>query len=193
MLKLCLNTSEETEPWHPRIVLDETQNSELNELLTEINESAYKMPESPSKVWQYIESEMSNFIIDSENEVPDVVQIFNFIKRITFSCKMEPEIPIISLVYIEWLANSQNILINEENWKGVILTTLCLGSKIWDDDSLENEHFPKVLPEFPIKLFSTLEKTYLGLIDFKMKVKGSEYAKAMFTLISLADEEILRP
>lgn len=50
MLKLCLNTSEETEPRHPRIVLDETQNSELNELLTEINESAYKMPESPSKV-----------------------------------------------------------------------------------------------------------------------------------------------
>ena len=186
MLKLCLNTSEETEPWHPRIVLDETQNSELNELLTEINESAYKMPESPSKVWQYIESEMSNFIIDSENEVPDVLQIFNFIKRITFSCKMEPEIPIISLVYIEWLANSQNILINEENWKGVILTTLCLGSKIWDDDSLENEHFPKVMKDVTLKEINTFEWILLDLIGYDLVVKGAEYAKYFFILRTIA-------
>lgn len=45
MIKLCNTSSEESEPQHPRIVLSD--NSELNELLTEINESAYKMPESP--------------------------------------------------------------------------------------------------------------------------------------------------
>lgn len=109
---------------------------------------------------------MNNFILDNESELPDLIFIFNFIKRITFSCKMEPEIPIISLVYIERLLNTQKVLMNEENWRGILLTTLCLGSKIWDDDSLENEHFPKVLPEYPIKVFSMLEKTYLGLVNF---------------------------
>jgi len=75
-------------------------------MLTEINESAYKMPESPSKCWLWVESEMSNFIIDADDSAPDVIIIYNFIKRVTFSCKMEPEIPVISLVYIERLMTS---------------------------------------------------------------------------------------
>lgn len=108
-----------------------------------------------------------------------------------FSSKMEPEIPIISLVYIERLLWMWNVLMNEENWKGLVLITLCLGSKIWDDDSLENEHFPKVLPEFPVKLISKLEKSYLDLVCFDLKIWGGEYGKALFTLISLADQEIL--
>jgi len=50
---------------------------------------------------------MANFIIDCEEskEAPDSVLIYNFIKWIAFSCKMEAEIPVISLVYIEWLLN----------------------------------------------------------------------------------------
>lgn len=81
---------------------------------------------------------------------------------------MEPEIPILSLIYIERIMNKQNVLINEENWKGLVLTTLCIGSKVWDDDSLENEHFPKVLPEFPMRLISKLEKSFLELVQFDL-------------------------
>jgi len=136
---------------------------------------------------------MSNFIIEAEEkEVPDIVTLYNFIKRVTVSSKMESEIPILSLIYIERLMSKQGVLINEDNWKGIVLTTLCLGSKIWDDDSLENEHFPKVLPEFPLRLISRLEKSFLELVEFDMRIKGSVYAKTLFTLVSLADEEIMK-
>ena len=58
---------------------------------------------------------------------------------------METEIPVVSLVYIEKLLLSTGILLNKWNWRRVTLICLCLASKIWDDDSLENVHFPKVM------------------------------------------------
>ena len=49
-----------------------------------------------------------------------------------------------------WLQVSQNISklkrgdakLNFSNWKRLTLISLILASKIWDDDSLENVHFP---------------------------------------------------
>ena len=85
----------------------------------------------------------------------------------------------------------KEILINEDNWRGLVLTPLCLGSKVWDDDSLENEHFPKVLPGISLKEVSRLEKTFLGLLDFDIVIRGKEYAQALFILQSLADQQAL--
>jgi len=101
---------------------------------------------------------------------------------------MEAEIPIISLVYIQKLMEMKEILINEKNWRGLVLTTLCIGSKIWDDDSLENEHFPKVLSGITLKEISRLEKTFLNLLDFDIVIRGKEYAQSLFILQSLADQ-----
>lgn len=73
------------------------------------------------------------------------------------SAKMENEIPIICLVYLERLLEKTGILINCENWRRLTLISLCLASKIWDDDSLENVHFPRVMPELTLKLINRLE------------------------------------
>lgn len=70
---------------------------------------------------------------------------------------MESEIPIISLIYIEKLLRKCGVLVNCHNWRRIVLTTLCIGSKIWDDDSLENIHFPKVMYDVTLKDISTLE------------------------------------
>jgi hypothetical protein len=70
---------------------------------------------------------------------------------------MENEIPIISLVYLERILIKTGLLINKENWKRLTLISLCLGSKIWDDDSLENVHFPKVMPDVSLKMINKLE------------------------------------
>ena len=42
--------------------------------------------------------------------------------------------------------------LTERNWRNLILITLIEGSKIWDDQSLENHSFAKV-----IKPYTTLE------------------------------------
>ena len=79
--------------------------------------------------------------------MPSEKYIADYCKYVTIACKMEIEIPIVCLVYIEKLLLSTGILLNKYNWRRIVLICLCLASKIWDDDSLENVHFPKVMSD----------------------------------------------
>lgn len=76
---------------------------------------------------------------------------------------------------------------NHTNWKRLTLISLILASKIWDDDSLENIHFPQVLPDTKLKEISSLEKVFLQLTDFDLVIRGAEYAKYYFVLKTFAD------
>ena len=69
---------------------------------------------------------------------PSAEDIANYGKYVTVSSKMENEIPIIALVYVERILRKTGILINKYNWKRILLVCLCVASKVWDDDSLEN-------------------------------------------------------
>lgn len=119
---------------------------------------------------------------------PSEADIYEYCRYVTSSCKMENEIPIICLVYLERLLTKIGVLLNNENWKRLTLISLCLGSKIWDDDSLENVHFPKVMSDVSIRMINILEKTFLEFIDYDLVVKGSEYAKYYFILRTLTND-----
>ena len=119
---------------------------------------------------------------------PSEAAIANYCKYVTISCKMENEVPVICLVYLERLLLSTGILLNKWNWKRVVLICLCLASKIWDDDSLENVHFPKVLQDVTLNEICKLEQLFLEFIDFKLVIKGAEYAKYYFIMRTLAEE-----
>jgi hypothetical protein len=99
---------------------------------------------------------------------------------------MENEIPVVCLVYVEKLMLSTGILLNKYNWRRMLLICLCLASKIWDDDSLENVHFPKVMPDVTNYEINKLEQIFLEFIDYKLVIRGSEYAKYYFILKTLA-------
>lgn len=101
---------------------------------------------------------------------------------------MENEIPIICLVYLERLITKTGILLTIENWRRLTLISLCIGSKIWDDDSLENVHFPKVMPDVSLKMINQLEHQILEFLDYDLVIKGSEYAKYYFILRTLSEE-----
>ena len=70
---------------------------------------------------------------------------------------MENETPIIALIYLERLLRKAQILVNKFNWKRFTLSTMCIASKVWDDDSLENVHFPQVMPEVNVTMINQLE------------------------------------
>jgi hypothetical protein len=95
---------------------------------------------------------------------------------------MEKEIPILCLIYLERFTKKTGMLINYSNWKRLTLITLVLASKIWDDDSLENVHFPQVMSDVTLKEISGLEQVFLRLIDFDLVIRGAEYAKFYFVL-----------
>lgn len=120
--------------------------------------------------------------------IPVEEDIYNYCTYVTQSCKMENEIPIICLVYLERLILKTGILLTINNWKRLTLICLCIGSKIWDDDSLENIHFPKVMADVDLKLINKLEEQFLEFIDFDLVIKGSEYAKYYFILRTLSED-----
>ena len=120
--------------------------------------------------------------------MPSERYIADYCKYVTISCKMENEIPIVCLVYLEKLLISTGILLNKYNWRRITLICLCLASKIWDDDSLENVHFPKVMSDVTNFEINKLEQLFLEFIDYKLVIKGSEYAKYYFILRNLADD-----
>lgn len=120
--------------------------------------------------------------------MPTEKYIAEYCKYVTIACKMENEIPVVCLVYLEKLLLTTGILLNKWNWRRIVLICLCLASKIWDDDSLENVHFPKVMSDVTNAEVNKLEQLFLEFIDYKLVIKGSEYAKYYFILRSLADD-----
>ena len=129
--------------------------------------------------------------LDWRVKEPTEADIADYCKYVTISCKMENEIPIICLIYIERLLMNTGILLNKYNWQRVILCCLCLSSKIWDDDSLENVHFPKVMPNVTNNEINKLEQAYLEFLDFKLVIKGSEYAKYYFIMRTLSEDVVV--
>lgn len=122
------------------------------------------------------------------SERPTQEEIYYYAKYIVLASRMEREIPIIALAYIERLLTKVGILLNHWNWRRIILVCLIEASKIWDDESLENIHFPKAMPDITLKEVNNLEKIYLDLIDYDLVVKGTDHAKYYFILRAMAKE-----
>ena len=122
---------------------------------------------------------------------PSIEDIAAYSKYVTIASKMENEAPVVALVYIERILLKTGILVNKYNWKRILLVCLCVASKVWDDDSLENVHFPKVMSDVTINMINKLEEIFLDLfLDYDLVVKGSEYAKYYFIMRSLADDQM---
>tara|TARA_B110000285_G_C15122787_1_gene618213 strand:- start:315 stop:1082 length:768 start_codon:yes stop_codon:yes gene_type:complete len=128
---------------------------------------------------------------DEEMEIYDPTEedIAAYGKYVTIASKMENEAPIIALVYIERILLKTGILVNKYNWKRILLVCLCVASKVWDDDSLENVHFPKVMADVSLVMLNRLEQIFLDLfLNYDLVVKGSEYAKYYFIMRTLAND-----
>jgi len=119
-------------------------------------------------------------------QTPDPQAIFEFAANIMILTKMEKEVIIISLIYMERFIFNTGVLINSRNWKRILFTSLIIASKIWDDDSFENNHFAQVFTHLKIGEINLLERTFLELINYKVYVKCSEYFKYFFIIKSIA-------
>ena len=117
---------------------------------------------------------------------PDPQQIFEFCANVMCLTKMEKEVIIITLIYIERLMFNTGLLLTSRNWRRISFTAMIIASKIWDDDSFENNHFAQVFTHLSIGEINLLERTFLELINYKVYVKCSEYFKYFFIIKSIA-------
>ena len=113
---------------------------------------------------------------------PEPQTIFDFMADIIILTKMEKEVIILSLIYIERLIFNTGLLINSRNWRRILLTSMIIASKIWDDNSFENTHFSQVFANLGVGEINTLERIFLELINYKVFVKQSEYFKYLLLL-----------
>ena len=130
--------------------------------------------------------ELGNSQVNMEN--PSIEEIYYYCKYVLITGRMEKEIPILCLIYLERFTRKTGLLINYSNWKRLTLIALTIASKVWDDDSLENVHFPQVMADITLKEISGLEQVFLRLIDFDLVIRGAEYAKFYFVLKTFAKD-----
>lgn len=75
--------------------------------------------------------------------------------------------------------------IQPTNWRPLILCSLLVAQKVWDDRYLSNDDFAYIYPFFVTKEINRLEQKFLELIQYNVTVKASLYAKYYFELRSL--------
>ncbi|OMJ88288.1 hypothetical protein SteCoe_9786 [Stentor coeruleus] len=121
--------------------------------------------------------------------IPGEDEIYNISKNILIRSQMEKECSIICLIYIERLRTMTGIYPTECNWKRLLFLCLVLASKIWDDKTYENQNFADVFSNITLRELNAMEVTFLNLVDYKVGVNKSEYAKFYFLLRTFTDKK----
>jgi hypothetical protein len=120
---------------------------------------------------------------------PDEESVYNYVKNLIVRGQIELEVPIVSLVYLERLVAKSGIRLNPNNWKKIIFIVFVEASKVWDDESFENNSFAMAFSNYPVQEINRLEAGFLTLIDYSLTVSSSDYAKAYFLLRTYAQDK----
>ncbi|KAJ5080797.1 cyclin y isoform a [Anaeramoeba ignava] len=116
---------------------------------------------------------------------PNLKELRTFIENIQSSAELPSEVLIISLIYIERLIKKTGIKLNKFNWRKIVLSSLLLSLKVWDDFSVWNIDWIEMFPEISIQEMNELEKKFLEFISYQVLVSGNTYAKYFFEIESL--------
>merc|ERR1719233_2243896 len=121
----------------------------------------------------------------SSAPVPTADQINNFLSRIFGKLSLSVECAIVALLYAERLMSQGKIAMNGRNWRPILLASILMASKLWDDLSSWNIEFAQLFPIFSVKEINMLEKLFLQEINYNLFISGTEYARYYFALRGL--------
>jgi len=121
----------------------------------------------------------------SSAPVPTADQINNFLSRIFGKLSLSVECAIVALLYAERLMSQGKIAMNGRNWRPILLASILMASKMWDDLSSWNIEFAELFPIFNLNEINQLEKLFLQEINYNLFISGTEYARYYFALRGL--------
>ena len=121
---------------------------------------------------------------------PTVENIFEFVKALFDCAQFSPECCIISLVYVNRLIAFTTMPLQPTNWRPILLCSLLISQKVWDDRYLSNSDFAYIYPFFTTDEINKLEQKFLEALQYSVTVKSALYAKYYFELRGLFNESV---
>jgi hypothetical protein len=121
---------------------------------------------------------------------PTIDNIFEFIKALFDCAQFSPECCIISLIYINRLIAFTGLPLHTTNWRPIVLCSLLVAQKVWDDRYLSNADFAYIYPFFTTEEINALEQKFLELLNYSVTIKPALYAKYYFELRGLFNDNI---
>ena len=126
---------------------------------------------------------------------PQVPEIYAFLKSIFDLARFSPECNTISLILINRLLTFTNMSFTQYNWRPLMLSSLLVSQKIWDDSCLANVDFPVLWgvacpaakQALDVKAVNHMEAKYLELLQFNVYVSSGLYARYYFELRTLLE------
>merc|ERR1712146_138041 len=89
---------------------------------------------------------------------PSEDAIFHTIKSIYGVAEFSPECLVISLLFIERLRSLTGISLLMSNWQPILLASMVVAQKVWDDQSLLNVDFSVICNAYTLQDINNLEK-----------------------------------
>lgn len=122
-------------------------------------------------------------------EMPEVNTIFLFLAVMFNTEQLSAESGIMMLAYIDRIIATSGLTLHATNWRRVVLSTLLLATKVWEDEEVWNADWQSVFPCITSQDLGRMERKLLNLLQFNVSLKASEYAKYYFELRTLAEKQ----
>eukprot|EP00033_Pygsuia_biforma_P003216 GCRY01003527.1.p1 GENE.GCRY01003527.1~~GCRY01003527.1.p1 ORF type:complete len:386 (-),score=96.53 GCRY01003527.1:793-1950(-) len=144
---------------------------------------------SPAKRYLPLFDENNHPITEEGPIAPNEENIFEFVNTIFQAAKLSSECAVILMVYLERLVTLSGLTLDETNWKWVVLGSIMLAAKVWDDMAVWNVDFLDSFPNLSVQTLNRIEREFLGLLKFNVVVSGSVYAKYYFDLRAISEKK----
>jgi hypothetical protein len=145
---------------------------------------------------KYIKENPENFDeerIELLRKIPSQEDMFSFIEALYDIAQFSGECCVICLIYINRIIALTSMPLIQTSWRPIILISLMVAQKMWDDKYLSNSDFNTIYPFFDNKQLNVLEMKFLELIQYNTHIKFSIYTKYYLELKSLVPDFPLKP
>jgi len=116
------------------------------------------------------------------NVLPSIETITHFINTVFKVEKLTAEPGVMCMIYINRVVDRTKITFHPCNWRRLVLSSLILASKVWEELAVWNVDFLDLFPNISVRDLNRLEKYVLRYLDFNVFIGSSEYVKAFFEL-----------
>ena len=144
-----------------------------------IENQCKRTPGKTNSVVKKVNSVFFEEVIDEPNEK----NVYNWVRVVISKGRIEKEAVVNGIVYLERYVDKSEMTVLPESWRRLTFIALFLASKL---GKFHKQEFLEIYSEEEI---DSMERAFLILIEFNLKIRQSEYAHAYFLLRTYTTEK----